>query len=78
MPNFDQTGPRGQGAMTGRQMGKCSGTKGCQDSQAVGDGVALGTGRGGVGRGPGLRGRCGRPNCCGRGAGLGKGRVFIS
>jgi hypothetical protein len=27
MPKFDQTGPRGQGAMTGRKMGKCSSKK---------------------------------------------------
>lgn len=24
MPNFDQTGPMGEGIMTGRKMGKCS------------------------------------------------------
>lgn len=24
MPNFDQTGPMGEGSMTGRKMGKCS------------------------------------------------------
>lgn len=25
MPNFDQTGPQGQGPMTGRGMGNCAG-----------------------------------------------------
>ena len=24
MPNFDQTGPAGQGSMTGRRMGRCA------------------------------------------------------
>jgi hypothetical protein len=24
MPNFDKTGPKGQGAMSGRKMGKCT------------------------------------------------------
>lgn len=48
MPNFDGTGPRGQGPMTGRGMGKC---KKSQDDQKVvdrprqGRGLRLGAGR---------------------------------
>lgn len=47
MPGFDQTGPDGQGPMTGRKNGKCSG-----NSIEVGAGQGRGLGRG-IGRGAG-------------------------
>ncbi|MDD4953102.1 MAG: DUF5320 domain-containing protein [Desulfovibrionaceae bacterium] len=57
MPGFDMTGPLGQGPMTGRGAGRCSGQTG-QTGQARG----LGLGRGpGFGRGLG-RGGLGRSN----------------
>ena len=45
MPQGDRTGPNGQGPMTGRRMGFCSGsnTPGCMNS---GFGRGLGRGRG--------------------------------
>ncbi len=30
MPNFDQTGPNGNGPLTGRGLGKCQGNKGAR------------------------------------------------
>jgi len=39
MPGFDQTGPMGQGPMTGRGMGRCAGA-------APGYGFGFGRGRG--------------------------------
>ncbi len=60
MPGFDRSGPKGQGAMTGRAMGRCApkgSTAQAQDSMA------------GYGRGQGGR-RC----LGGRGRGLGRGR----
>lgn len=33
MPNFNQTGPQGQGPMTGRGMGRCTGNVPANDSQ---------------------------------------------
>jgi len=43
MPNFDKTGPAGQGPMTGQGLGSCSG--------GMGRGVGSGGGRGCCGRG---------------------------
>ena len=52
MPNLDQTGPNGQGAGTGRRLGRCF-----QDTNSEnlrGQGLGLGRGRGmGRGRGAG-------------------------
>lgn len=31
MPNFDRTGPDGEGAMTGRGLGYCSSDKSCDN-----------------------------------------------
>lgn len=59
MPNFDQTGPMGEGTMTGRKMGKCSQNE-SENSEFFGRG-RQGNGRGlgrGFGRGFG-RGRNG-------------------
>lgn len=62
MPNLDQTGPNGQGAMSGRGMGKCS-----QNSEVRGFGRGMGRGKGSQG---GRRGRCN--NSRGGGQGLGR------
>lgn len=35
MPGFNQTGPRGQGSMTGRKMGRCTNFGASFKSQAV-------------------------------------------
>ncbi|MBT3188373.1 MAG: DUF5320 domain-containing protein [Anaerolineae bacterium] len=56
MPNTDKTGPRGEGAMTGQGMSKCSGNN-TENTRGFG----RGQGRGGF-RSAGGRGR-------GRGAG---------
>ncbi len=62
MPNFDGTGPRGEGAKTGRGMGKCNTGDKPQENAKTGKGLGLGKGAG-TGRGRG------------RGLGLGKGNV---
>ncbi len=53
MPRFDQTGPMGQGAMTGRRMGRCmqQGT-----NSTVTDSSANNIGGRGMGMGRGLSG----------------------
>ena len=43
MPNFDGKGPRGEGSMTGRGMGRCNGG---QASRGLGRGQGRGQGRG--------------------------------
>lgn len=64
MARLDGTGPRGEGAMTGRGLGKCNEAN-IADSRKYDDvddrGLVLGRGRGGIGRGLGR----------GRGRGLG-------
>ena len=60
MPFLDGTGPLGQGPMTGRGMGRCTG--------AVGRGYGPVTGRGWFGRGRGVG--------FGRGFGRGMGRGY--
>ncbi len=67
MPEFDKTGPEGEGPMTGRRLGRCTGfgsgkkkaestERSSEENQAIrGRGPGLGrrgTGRG-MGRGPG-------------------------
>ncbi|MDP2951538.1 MAG: DUF5320 domain-containing protein, partial [bacterium] len=50
MPQLDKTGPRGQGALTGRGLGPC----GTGSQRGAGRGFGLGLGRGfgrGLGRG---------------------------
>jgi len=51
MPGFDQSGPNGEGAMTGRGMGRC----GSNASTDTVFGFGRGAGRG-RGRGAGMRG----------------------
>ena len=69
MPNFDGTGPQGQGAMTGRKKGRCNITKTTQtekstEQSAENKEVANGLGRGG------------KPRGGGKGQGRGRGRGF--
>ena len=52
MPNMDHTGPTGQGARTGRGMGKCGGkAAGNPDGTTGTPGGGMGRGQGGKGRG---------------------------
>ena len=72
MPGFNQTGPMGQGSMTGRRMGRCtnyganlknqtpteSETQNNPDTETTGGrGFGFGRGRGGAGRGLGRQNR---------------------
>jgi hypothetical protein len=65
MPGFNQKGPDGAGAMTGRQGGMCRRT----ENQSLGSNGSDGIGGGRVG-GRGMAARCGQ------GQGLGQGRRF--
>jgi len=47
MPNFDKTGPAGQGLMTGQGLGPCSGNQ--QANMRGGRGCRMGFGGGGGG-----------------------------
>jgi len=74
MPNFNGTGPQGEGAMTGRKRGRCKETKTMQtekttDQSAGNKEVVYGLGRGGKPRGGGGFGNH-------HGGGQGKGRGF--
>jgi hypothetical protein len=70
MPGLNQTGPMGQGSMTGRKMGKCT-NFGAKNQQSTtentpangrGMGRGLGRGQGGQGMGMGRRNRFGNGN----------------
>lgn len=55
MPNFNRTGPRGQGPMTGRGMGRCGNGNGHGINFGQGRGFGRGFGKGlGLGRGFGF------------------------
>jgi len=64
MPGLNQTGPMGQGSMTGRKMGKCtnfgarnqqiSDDKALENIPASGQGMGRGAGRGQGGMGMGM------------------------
>lgn len=57
MPNYDKTGPAGQGSMTGQGLGSCAGNQQANSATFAGRGMGLGLGfRRGRGAG-----------CCGRG-----------
>jgi len=46
MPNFDKTGPQGQGPMTGQGRGPCEGVRSCRGCRRFGRrGLGLGFGR---------------------------------
>ena len=71
MPNFDGTGPMGQGAMTGRRRGRCVNNQTTQtnpSAQPESNNIVYGLGRGGRPRGGG-----GFANRRGGGFGLGRG-----
>jgi len=72
MPGLNQTGPAGQGPMTGRRMGRCANSGADQENQNEGDrettnktieetfwgrGFGFGFGRGRGGRGMGRQNR---------------------
>lgn len=46
MPNYDGTGPLGQGAMTGGGFGRCGSGQGRGQGRGMGQGSGLGQGRG--------------------------------
>jgi len=64
MPGFDKTGPEGEGPMTGRRLGRCTGygakvrkssqAENPEDSQENYGRRGFGFGRGGRGRGRGM------------------------
>ena len=56
MPRFDGTGPNGEGASTGRGLGKCSGNQNSTE----------------WGRGTGKGRRCSKGIGCGKGQGFGR------
>lgn len=76
MPNLNQKGPMGQGAMSGRKMGKCTNFDKKGDSASTneqqpneniagngsGRGQGVGRGQGGMGMGMGRRFQHGRNN----------------
>jgi len=51
MPNFDKTGPAGQGPMTGQGLGSCAGNQQSNMRGGMGRGMGFGGGRGGCRRG---------------------------
>lgn len=56
MPNFDRTGPQGQGEMTGRRKGRCNFTSEIQteksnEQSTENKNIVFGIGRGGEPRG---------------------------
>jgi len=82
MPNFDRTGPQGQGLMTGRRRGRCKDTQTTQNEKsteqtAENKEIVYGLGRGGRTRGGGgFANRLG--GGFGNGGGRGRGRGFSS
>jgi hypothetical protein len=70
MPGFDRTGPEGQGARTGRQMGKCSNNDSFDNEKAkLFESEARKSMRRDMGRGVGnAAGRAGRGKGAGRGS----------
>ncbi len=84
MPGLDQTGPQGQGSMTGRRRGRCAnagtaikrgeGTATQPEEEKAPGGIAGKGNRQGSGRGIGGSGQGGRGAGQGRGQGAGQGR----
>jgi hypothetical protein len=79
MPGFDQTGPEGQGPMTGRRMGRCTNygrnLKETENTSSKEQNDSLSENLAGRGFGPGLR-RSGIGRGRGRGRGLGRQNRF--
>ncbi len=71
MPGFNQKGPDGNGPMTGRKMGKCTGYSGVSNNQNESNDKVSGVGRG-IGRGVGAGRGAGRAQGQGRGCGRGR------
>jgi hypothetical protein len=76
MPNFDGTGPQGQGAMTGRKKGRCNITKTTQTEKSTEQSVDNKEVVNGLGRGGKPRGGGGVGNGSGKGQGRGRGKGF--
>lgn len=81
MPGLDGRGPLGEGAMTGRRMGRC--VVNDDKSVTITENVTpiYGRGRGGMPRGGGRMPMGGRGMSCGRGRGMalgGRGMRFRS
>ena len=79
MPNFDRTGPQGQGSMTGRKRGRCrdiqtSQNEKSENQSAENKEVVSGLGRGGRPRGGGEIGKQLGGVGIGKGQGRGRGR----
>lgn len=73
MPEYDRRGPRGEGPLTGRGLGRCGGSPPDSWWRGRGRGGRFGRGGGrGFGGGRGLRG--GRGGGGRRGGGFGRGR----
>jgi len=68
MPNFDGTGPLGQGGMTGRRRGRCRDNQKNENQNTESKEVLFGLGRGGRPRGGG------KGNCFGDSKNKGRGR----
>lgn len=58
MPRLDKTGPDGKGPITGRGLGRCKQTAGKENTEQLGQGMALRR-RAGGGKGLGKRYRDG-------------------
>ena len=58
MPRLDKTGPEGKGPITGRGLGRCKGNAGKENTDQLGQGMALRR-RVGGGKGQGKRTRDG-------------------
>jgi hypothetical protein len=78
MPGFDKTGPQGQGPMTGRRMGRCSGrikdTKETENTASGKEKTDSSESLPGRGMGRGRRGGAGKGKGQGQGQGRGQGR----
>jgi len=75
MPNFDRTGPQGQGELTGRKRGRCNNTQTAQSEKITEQSTENKNIIFGIGRGGEPRGGAGLGNHFG-GGGSGRGRRF--
>jgi len=74
MPNLNRKGPNGEGAMTGRKMGKCNPeNKGKTDEEIIQNKTVPSKPEQGMGRGQGRGLGLGRGKGLGKGKGLGMG-----
>ena len=75
MPNFNRTGPQGQGVLTGRKRGRCNNTQTAQSEKTTEQSTANKNIVFGIGCGGKPRGGAGLENRFG-GSGSGRGRRF--